>query len=95
MSKYVVVFSHLNLSDLHQLIIQLEKWVLLAIERIQAVIGNSIECLVQAIQQNHSGPASMTTQPQEAIERPCKTVQELEELKLKLEGPEQKKEMVC
>ena len=68
----------------------------MAIHRMQADIANSIERLVQAIQNNHPGPgASMTIQPHEAIERPCRTVQELSELQLKLEGLQQQKIMVC
>lgn len=93
MSKYH--FFYLNLSDLQQLIEQSEQRVLLAIERMQTDIANSIERLVQAIQQNHPGPASITTPPQETIEQPCKTVQELQALILKLEGTEGKKRMVC
>ncbi|XP_046896215.1 uncharacterized protein LOC124480701 isoform X1 [Hypomesus transpacificus] len=37
--------------------------------------------------------ASMTIQPHEAIERPCRTVQELSELQLKLESLQQQKIM--
>ncbi|ROL32996.1 hypothetical protein DPX16_5891 [Anabarilius grahami] len=67
---------------------------LLAIERMQTDILNSIERLVQAIQQNHPVPASITTPPHKTIERPCKIVQELQALTLKLEGPEEEKRMM-
>lgn len=65
---------------------------LLAIEKMQTDVTNSIERLVQAIQQNAPGPAAII---HEMIERPCKTVQELQALTLKLEVPEEKKRMVC
>ncbi|KAL0148046.1 hypothetical protein M9458_056661, partial [Cirrhinus mrigala] len=78
---------------LQQLIEQSEQRVLLAIERMQTDIANSIEHLVQTIQQNRPGPSSFTTPPQETMEGPCKTVQELQALMLKLEGTEEKKRM--
>lgn len=68
---------------------------LLALERMHTDITNSIERLVQAIQQNNPGTASITTLPQKSIERPRKTVEELQELTSKLEGPEEEKRMVC
>ncbi|KAI2647367.1 Flavonol 4'-sulfotransferase [Labeo rohita] len=60
---------------LQQLIEQSEQRVLLAIERMQSDIANSIEHLVQTIQQNRPGPSSFTTPPQETMEGPCKTTQ--------------------
>lgn len=86
---------HQHFSDFQHLIEQSEQRMLLAIERMSTDISNSIERLVQTIQQNHPGPATVTTPPQETIERPCKTVQELQAFILKLEGPEGKKRMVC
>ncbi|KAL1279587.1 hypothetical protein QQF64_026260 [Cirrhinus molitorella] len=80
--------------DLKQLIEQSEQRVLLAIERMQSDVTNSIERLVQAIQQNCPGPASIATPPQETFEGPCKTLQELQELILKLEGTEEKNRMI-
>ncbi|XP_042599857.1 uncharacterized protein LOC122140409 [Cyprinus carpio] len=80
--------------DFQHLIEQSEQRMLLAIERMSTDISNSIERLVQTIQQNHPGPATVTTPPQETIERPCRIVQELQAFILKLEGPEGKKRMI-
>ncbi|XP_056595806.1 uncharacterized protein LOC130414116 isoform X1 [Triplophysa dalaica] len=81
-------------ADLQQLIRQSEQRVLLAIERMQTDVANSIERLVQAIQQNRAVPASTSTPPQEIIEGPCKTTQELQVLLLKLEDTEEKRKMI-
>ena len=96
-SQNTFLFSLLlNLSDLYKKMAESEKRVLMAIQRMQADIANSMERLVQAIQNTHPGPGtSMTIQPHEAIERPCRTVQELAELQLKLQGLQQQKMMVC
>ncbi|XP_062320708.1 uncharacterized protein LOC134022965 [Osmerus eperlanus] len=81
-------------ADLYEKIAESEKRVLMAIQRMQADIANSMERLVQAIQNNNPGPgAFMTIQPHEAIERPCRTVQELSVLQLKLEGFQQQQIM--
>lgn len=56
-SQNTFLFSlSLNLSDLYEKIAESEKRVLMAIHRMQADIANSIERLVQAVQNNHPGP---------------------------------------
>lgn len=58
-------------------------------------IQNHITSAVETMQQSVSQPSTSVSDLTEVLEKPCKTVEELEELCGKLKDAEFRKKMVC